>query len=162
MIIEVGSGNLCDEELAPIGVGSGIRHGKDAGFIVTQLGMEFISELITGTAVSHTEGAAPLNHEAGYDAVEYEAIVEGTFNPLTGGWVFPGFGALGEANEILTGFGGFIREEAGDDAPHGRIKNGVCAGGQLRQFFRHGKLLCGRFAFLCRRAGGNEQGAQKN
>lgn len=62
-----------DEELRPVGVGSGVGHGEDAGASVLQdevLVLELVA--VDGLATGAVAGGevASLTHEVGDDAVE--------------------------------------------------------------------------------------------
>ncbi len=65
-----------DEELRTVGVRAGVGHRENAWSVVLQVGVEFVLELVAGTAGSGTVWAAGLNHEVGDDAMELEPIVE--------------------------------------------------------------------------------------
>src|SRR5919109_545354 len=75
LVIEVRCGSERDEELAAVGVGAGIGHRQDAGFAVSQCGVEFVGELVAGATVSLPERIAALDHEAVDHAMEHDAVV---------------------------------------------------------------------------------------
>src|ERR1044071_3677443 len=82
--IEKGRGLLSDEKLAAVGIGSRIRHGKDTGFVVPQLGTEFVFEFITRAAGSVAQGITALNHEAWNDAVKNRSVVKRALHFVAG------------------------------------------------------------------------------
>ena len=63
-----------DEELAAVGVRSGIRHRQRADLVLAGLG-QLVLEAIAGAAPAGPLGAAALDHEALDDPVEDEAVV---------------------------------------------------------------------------------------
>ena len=70
-----------DEELASGGVGRhGARHGEHAAVmlevILEAVAGELTLDAVAGAADAGALGVAPLNHEAGYDAVEYDAVIK--------------------------------------------------------------------------------------
>jgi hypothetical protein len=67
-----------DEELRPVGVGSGVRHAQHAGARVSQLGRDLVGELLAvdgGPAAAGARRVPALDHERGDDAVEDHAVV---------------------------------------------------------------------------------------
>ena len=71
---------LHDEELAAIGIGTGIGHGHSAfditGLVGNRVRIQFIGEFVAGTAHTGTSRIAALDHEARDDTMEDEVIVE--------------------------------------------------------------------------------------
>ncbi len=76
LAVQPGGSDMGDEELGPVRVGPGIRHGQDSRSIVLEIAMEFVAELIARPAGSVTLGTAGLDHEILDHAVELEAIIE--------------------------------------------------------------------------------------
>jgi hypothetical protein len=67
-----------DKELRPVGIGTGIRHGDDAGARVFEIAGNFVFKLalVNGFATpSRAGGIAALNHKVANDAVKYRAVV---------------------------------------------------------------------------------------
>src|SRR5579875_963289 len=62
-----------DEELAPVGVGPGIGHGQRP-HLVAPRGRQLVGEAVTGAAPARAFGVTPLDHEAGDDPVEDDAV----------------------------------------------------------------------------------------
>lgn len=75
LAVEVRSGKVRDEKLRAVGVGSGVGHGEDAGFVVATVGFAFALELIAGATRAGSGRATTLNHEVRNDAVEVESVV---------------------------------------------------------------------------------------
>src|SRR4029434_9760077 len=71
---------LDDEELATVGVGSGVGHGQDARFGVLEIGIEFVLEAISRTAGAVAQRIAPLDHKAGDNAMKDRAVVKRPFH----------------------------------------------------------------------------------
>src|SRR5580692_4196108 len=90
-----------------------------------QGGMEFVREGVAGAAASIAARASTLDHELGNNAVEGEAVVEIALFFFAVGFVGEFFGAFGETNEILDGFGRLFFEEADHDIALRCFKNGV-------------------------------------
>jgi len=65
-----------NEKLGAIGVGAGIGHGEGAGTVVPKVFVELVLKLISGVAGTGSLGATGLNHEARFNAVEGQAVVE--------------------------------------------------------------------------------------
>src|SRR3954452_23389010 len=70
LVIEVRSGGYRDEELAAVGVWSGVCHREQARFGMFQRGVEFVPELVTGAAAAGALRASTLNHEVGNHAMK--------------------------------------------------------------------------------------------
>ncbi len=68
-----------DKELATVGSGPCVRHGKDAGFVVFELWFALVFEAVAGAAAARARGVAPLDHEICDDAVEGHAVVVSPF-----------------------------------------------------------------------------------
>lgn len=75
LAVEVWGGKVCDEKLRAVGVGSGVGHGKDAGFVVATVGFTLALELVAGATRAGAGRATTLNHEVRNDAVEVESVV---------------------------------------------------------------------------------------
>ena len=76
--VEMRSSDVSDKELAAVGAGSGIGHGKRARG-VGQVLFAFISKVIARTAAASAGGIAALDHEVGNYAMEDNAIVKAIF-----------------------------------------------------------------------------------
>ena len=76
MTVEPRARNVRDEELRAVRVRAGVRHREDARAVVSEVGMEFVVELITGAAATGAGRVAALNHKVGDDAVEDQAVVK--------------------------------------------------------------------------------------
>src|SRR5438045_2418613 len=63
-----------DEELAPVGAGSGIGHGERADLVLVRVPLKFIFEAISGTAAAGAGRVATLNHEVINYTVENGSI----------------------------------------------------------------------------------------
>ena len=75
LAVEVWGGKVCDEKLRAVGVGSGVGHREDAGFVVATVGFAFALELVAGPTRAGAGRATTLNHEVRNDAVEVESVV---------------------------------------------------------------------------------------
>lgn len=75
LAVEMWSGKVRDEKLRAVGVGSGVRHGENAGLVVATVGFAFALELVAGAARACAGWATALNHEVRDDAVEVESVV---------------------------------------------------------------------------------------
>src|SRR2546430_17158656 len=64
-----------NEELATVGVGTGVGHRENAGLIELAPRLEFVGELVAGTTGAVAEWIASLDHEVRDDAVEREPVV---------------------------------------------------------------------------------------
>src|SRR5579862_6541258 len=69
-------GNMGDEELAAVGVGACIGHGKRAGLVFAGIIFYFVRKLISRTARAGAGRVAALNHEVGNDAMEFDSVVK--------------------------------------------------------------------------------------
>src|ERR1035437_1294667 len=63
--VELVHGVFGDEELRPIGVGPGVRHGQSAGDGEGERGVDFVGEVEAWIAGAVASGVAALNHEPG-------------------------------------------------------------------------------------------------
>ncbi len=124
--------SLChgDEELAAVGVGSGVGHGQAAGAVEGQAGIELIFELEAGAAVSGAGGVAALNHVSGDDAMEDGSVVERAVMHLgAGDGIGPVLFAFSEGGEMRDCFGDLLAEQVAGDASDGGVHdNGGAAG----------------------------------
>ena len=98
--IEMGRGLVGDEELAAVGIRSGIGHRKDAGFGVLQRAVDFVGKLVARTATAGAGWISALDHEVGNDPVEGDPVV---------------VAALGEVEEIRGRDGHLGGEDGGLD-----------------------------------------------
>src|SRR5262245_21952233 len=93
-IVEVRRRSERDEELAAIGIRPTVRHRQDARFVVPQLRMKLVCEVIAGAADTLAERIAALNHEPVDNAMKNGAVVVGLAHFLIGARVTPLSGAL--------------------------------------------------------------------
>lgn len=75
LAVEVWGGKVCDEKLRAVGVGSGVGHGEDAGFVMATVGFAFALELVAGATRAGAGRATTLDHEVRNDAVEVKSVV---------------------------------------------------------------------------------------
>ena len=109
---------------------AGVGHGEAAGCVEGERGVDLVIEEVAGVAGAVADAVAALDHEAGDDAVEGGAVVEGlVVHFLEGLWVGPVLGAFGEADEVGDGDGGFFVVELAGEAAHGGVDDGGGAGG---------------------------------
>lgn len=90
LAVQVRSRGEADEELTAVCAGAAVGHGQDTSAGVLQRAVELVLELAAPDGLSTTAGAGgvtALQHEAGDDAVEDDAVV------LAG---------VGEACKVLT------------------------------------------------------------
>jgi hypothetical protein len=97
-----------DEELRAIGAGAGVRHREQERLVKREFGVNLITKLIAGAAVTHPQRVATLNHEIWNDAVEYDIRVEGRRKFLPRVRMSPLFRPGCEANKVLDGDGSVI------------------------------------------------------
>src|ERR1035437_2744171 len=121
LIVEPRGGGDGDEELAAVGVGSGVGHGEEAVARVFQSGVELVGEFVAGSAPAGAFGAAALDHEIRNDAVKNRAVVE---------WL-TGFGTIGKRDKVVHGVGHLVGEELGFELAFGGIECGVNFVGHL-------------------------------
>ena len=76
LVVQVGCGDMGDEELAAISAGTSIGHGENTGAVVAQARVEFIGKGVAGTAGAGTQRATALDHEVGDHPVEGQAVVK--------------------------------------------------------------------------------------
>lgn len=97
LAVQVRGGSKTDEELTAVGARTAVGHGQDTGASVLERAVELVLELATPDGLSATAGAcgvAALEHEAGDDAVEDDAVV---------------LACVGEACKVLTCLCGALR-----------------------------------------------------
>jgi len=80
--VEPGAGDRGDEELGAVGVWASVGHGEYSGATVTEIGVEFVGETVSGTAASRLSWVAALEHEALNYAVEGDAVVVAAFGEV--------------------------------------------------------------------------------
>ena len=90
--------HMGDEELAAIGAGTGVGHGKGARRVF-QVTFAFVSELVARAACAGALWATALHHEVGDDAMEGGAVIKAV---------------LREEDEIVNG----IRTIGGEQFAH--------------------------------------------
>ena len=118
----MGLGRMGDEELAAIGAGSGIRHGKHARLVAQRVALELVREGVTGTAAAGACGVATLNHEVRDDAVKGYAIV---------------IAFVGKEDEVVDGIGSIAREEIQDDVAFGCLQRNFVNLGRVKAMLGH-------------------------
>src|SRR5690606_14553053 len=92
-----------------------------------ELGVDLVVELVSGAADALAEGVTALDHEVVDDAVEDDAVVEGTLGLLARRRVGPLLGALCETHEVVDGLGGVVAEEVYLDVTHRGVEGSyVC------------------------------------
>ena len=96
-----------DEKLGAVGSWTGVGHGENTRAAVTEIGVEFISELVTRAAAAAFGWIAALQHETFDHAVEGNAIV---------------IAALGEIEEIRASDGSFGRIKGCVDVACGGVE----------------------------------------
>ena len=64
---------------------AGVGHGEAAGTVEGEGGVDLVLEEVAGVAGAVADAVAALDHEAGDDAVEGGAVVEGLVVHLLGG-----------------------------------------------------------------------------
>src|SRR5260370_42219548 len=115
LIIQMAGGRNGDEELAAVGVGAGVGHGKYSRFGVLQRGVELVGELVARTAAPGAFRVAALDHEVRKYAVKNRAVIK----RLTG------LGPFRETHEVLHGFGRLIGMKFDFELALGGIECGV-------------------------------------
>ena len=93
----VGAGD--EEELAAVGVRTGVGHGDGTDLVLAGLG-QLVGELVAGAATTGAGRVAALAHEAVDDAVEDDAVV---------------VVVSGEEHEVVDGLRRLERVEGDDD-----------------------------------------------
>ncbi len=91
-VVEERGGGGGNEKLGAVGSRTGVGHGENAWAAVTEIGVEFISELVTRPATAAFGWIATLQHETFDHAVKGNAIV---------------ISALGEIEEVRASDGCF-------------------------------------------------------
>ena len=81
-VVEEWSGGGGDEELGTVGSWASVRHGENSWSCVTEIGMEFICELVTRAAATAFGWIATLEHETIDHTVERHAIVVTTLGEI--------------------------------------------------------------------------------
>lgn len=114
-VVEVWCGAICDEELAAIGVWTGVGHAQDARAGVAKLGVKLIFEAVTGATTTTASGIATLNHKTGDHSVEDDAVVKGVVAGFECIGIRPGALARGEADEVGDRFWGAVFVKRDDD-----------------------------------------------
>lgn len=102
-VVEVRRGDFSDEELRAVRIGASIRHGEDAGGVMTEFRAEFVAESVARAASANTARAAALDHEIGNDAVKDESIVERSLRSFPGQFIDELELPSREADKILDG-----------------------------------------------------------
>src|SRR5579863_9141530 len=111
-----------DEELAAIGVRSGVRHGEHADAVMAQVGMKLVLERVARTAVALPKGVAALNDEAVDDAMKGDAVVVRLLVTILGLRMRPLLRALSQADEVGHGLRRFLIEEFHGEVAERRLE----------------------------------------
>src|SRR5712671_1487950 len=116
--------NFSDEELRPVGIGSGVGIGETAGPVERQIGGNLILEFITRVARSIALGIAALNHEAGNHAMENGSIVKryAMFGSAANR-ILPILRTGCEADEVLDADRSLVREQRAGHLARGSLDN---------------------------------------
>jgi len=77
LIVQPRRGGHGDKELAAVGVGPGIGHGKHARLGVLELRVKLVGEFVARTAAAGALRIAALDHEVGNHAMKNGAVVKG-------------------------------------------------------------------------------------
>ena len=145
--IQPRSRDVGDEELAAVGVWTGVGHREDPWGLMLEGTVDFVLELVARTSAARAGGISALNHKVRDDAVKRNPVVE-----TTGGQV----------EEIGAGQGDFAGEESSFDVAFGGFEDDAdvrhVGGGFLFWW-----LPWIFFRFLCpkSRAGSQENGNQE-
>ena len=118
-----------DEELRTVGSlstnRSGVCHSEHVRLVEVQVRVDLIIELVAGATRSIAERVAALDHKAGDDAVEDNAVVEGrSLLRLTGLFVCPVNVTRREADEVLHRLGCMVTEQVDLDFSVVGVKGG--------------------------------------
>ena len=89
----------------------GVGHGEHVRLGEVELAVDLVVELVARSADALAERVAALDHEAGDDAVEDDAVVQRVARLLAGGGVRPLDLAGREADEVLDGLRGVVAVE---------------------------------------------------
>lgn len=97
------------------------------GALKVSFGVDFVVELVAGSAHAAAEGIAALDHEVLDDPVEDGAVVKRCAGLVLAGLrVGPGLFASGQANEVGNGLGGVVAEKVNLDVAQARVNCGFC------------------------------------
>jgi len=88
--VEMGRGNVRDEELAAVGAGASVGHRQRADLVAVRVAREFVGEFVAGATASGSGRVAALDHKVGDDAVKTHAIIKAI---------------ACQKNEVVHGFG---------------------------------------------------------
>ena len=114
----------------PLVLGPELAMARRPGSSKVRVGVDLVLEEVAGIAGAVADAVAALDHEAGDDAMEGGAVVEGlTVHLLEGLGVGPVLGAIGETDEVGDGHGGLLVVELAGEAAHGGVDDGGGAGG---------------------------------
>src|SRR5690349_10270267 len=76
LAIEPIGDDVGDEELAAVGIGSGVGHGEGADFMLIRIAPGLVLKFIAGSAAAGAGGIAALDHEVGDHAMKHGAVVK--------------------------------------------------------------------------------------
>src|SRR6266536_390683 len=113
-----------DEELRPVGTGTGVRHGQQVWPVELQVGVDLVLELVSGTAPTRTGRVAALDHEAADHPVEDGAVVERPLPGGSGARVLVFLRALGEPDEVAYRLRRVVVEQLDPDRSGVRVQYG--------------------------------------
>src|SRR5262245_41727367 len=130
-VVEMRRRSQRDEELTAVGIGSPVRHREDALFAVFQVRMEFVGELIAGSADALAQRIATLNHEAANHAVEDDAVVIRLLHLPAIARIGPFLRALRQTDEVGYGVRRFRVEQPNPETSFARDEISVDGQPQL-------------------------------
>src|ERR1700687_4695412 len=123
--IEARVGNLRDEELRTVGVGSGVGVGETTRAIELDGGRSLILEFVAGIARSVALGVATLNHEFWNHAMENGAVIKRNAGLLgVSDGAGPVFGAVRKTNEILDSDWGYAWKQSAMEVAGRSVEDG--------------------------------------
>jgi hypothetical protein len=135
LAVELWDIGLGYEELGAVGAAARgaracIGHGEEAGLVEGEGGVDLVLEEVAWVAGTIAHAVAALDHEVGDDAMEGGAVVVGLVVHLLEGFgVGPVLGAVGQADEVGYGDGGFFFVEFAGEAAHGGVDDSGGTGG---------------------------------
>src|ERR1700676_3534471 len=76
LAIQPVGGDVCNEELAAVGIGPGIGHGERTDFVLVGIAFGLVFKAVAWTAAPGTCWVAALDHEIGDDAMKHRAVIK--------------------------------------------------------------------------------------
>ena len=113
-----------DEELAAVGVRSGVGHREQVRPVEAQLGVELVGEVVARAAGAAAQRVAALDHEVVDHPVEDGAVVERPVVFCPGARVGPLLGAGGQLDEVGDRLGGVVAEQVDLDVAGRGVQGG--------------------------------------